>query len=721
MGLQRGEVFGGLTAAVIALPLALAFGVAAVAPLGPEYIATGALAGLYGAIFTGIFAALFGGTPGQVTGPTGPMTVVLTSVIAHLITDLPDQPALVLTLAFLCVLLGGVVQILLGILGFGRLIKYIPYPVIAGFMNGIAIIIFLGQLRPMLGLGPGSTEWQPATTLVALATIGVVVLGPRFIRVVPGSLLGLVLGTGAYYLVRLVAPQAPLGAVIGHIPAAVPTPHAAAQFWQILSSPELTRHLPLLFESALALGLLGAIDSLLTSVVADTVTRTRHDSRRELIGQGIGNIVSGCFGGLAGAGATVRTLVNLKAGGRGKASGVIHGLILLLIVVALGPVAGGIPQAVLAGILLVTAVGMIDQRSRVLLWKMTGTVEQKRQVVLDLTVVFLVTAITVLVDLILAVGVGMLTAGALFVHKMGHSVIQRIYRGERVRSRRARLPEEDKALERLGAQILVLELQGPLFFGSADKLATAVQKARGAARFIILDLRQVNEIDSSGALVLQLIQETLADCGCQLALSHLSERMAGFLRDLAVLPLFMPDRLFSDLDHALEWAENQLLQETGILAEGGTGRLEEMDLVRGLKAEEIAVFDSYLGREKVPGGQVIVRQGESGESVFLLMEGCATIRQGSRRVFSYGPGGSFGEMALLEGRARSADVVAETDCQLYRLDRSALERLLAEHPAIAARVLWNLGRELSFRLRAANNDRQALEGSDQPNAYLSPG
>lgn len=708
MGKLRGEIFGGLTAAIIALPLALAFGVATVAPLGPEYVSAGALAGLYGAIFTGIFSAIFGGTPGQVTGPTGPMTVVLTSVILHLTKALPGQPELVLTLAFLCVLMGGCIQILLGLLGFGRLIKYIPYPVIAGFMNGIAIIIFLGQMKPMLGISARQADFQPATLGVGLFTVAVVVFGPRLIKLVPSSLLGLTLGTAAYYLVRSLAPNTPLGELIGHIPAAIPTPSEVPKFLGLVNEPGFTSRLPMLLENAVALGLLGAIDSLLTSVVADTVTRTRHDSRRELIGQGIGNVVSGCFGGLAGAGATVRTLVNLKAGGRGKLSGVIHGLVLLLIVIALGPVAGGIPQVVLAGILVVTAVGMVDQRSRVLLWKVAGTAEQKREIILDLVVVFVVTVVTVAIDLILAVGVGMVVASALFVHKMGKSVIKRTYRGEQARSRRAREPEEDEALTRLGSQTLVLELQGPLFFGSADYLATTVQGLRGPARYVILDLRQVAEIDSSGARVLQLIQETLQDGGCTLALSSVRDTMAGFLRDLGVLQLF-PDRVFPDADHALEWAENNLLSEAGVNPEGAAPAVRETDLFENLSSEDAAILEGSMQRIQVAAGELIVRQGDSGECVYLLLTGNASIRQGPRRLFSYGPGASFGEMALLEGRARSADVLAETDCELLRLDRESFDRLLKEHSGLAARLLWNLGKELSYRLRAANAEREALE------------
>ncbi|MEW6282058.1 MAG: SLC26A/SulP transporter family protein [Candidatus Eremiobacterota bacterium] len=708
----KGEFFGGLTAAIIALPLAIAFGVLSFAPLGAEYTSAGALAGLYGAIFTGIFSALFGGTPGQVTGPTGPMTVVLTGVVAELMKAHPGEPGLVIGLAFLCVAMGGAAQILLGLAGFGRLIKYIPYPVIAGFMNGIAVIIMLGQMRPLLGLGSDDpwTNWQPATLAVGLTTVAAVVLGPRLTRAMPGALMGLLVGTAAFYGARAGLPEVPLGAVIGHIPSAFPVPRT-------LPLDSLGSSLPLLVSPALTLGLLGAIDSLLTSVVADTVTRTRHDSRQELIGQGIGNLVAGWFGGVAGAGATVRTLVNLNAGGRTRWSGVVHGVALLLVVLALAPVAGGIPMVVLAGILMVTAVGMVDRRSRELLWKLSGTVEQKREIALDLAVVFLVTLVTVLVDLIVAVATGMVVASALFIHKMGRAVLKRTYHGDEMRSRRVRLPEAAEALSRRGREILVFELQGPLFFGSADNLAATILKKVGDARFLLLDLRQVTWIDSTGARILKILQETHTDAGRRVALTYLREGspLRGLLRDLEVLDAF-GELVFQDTDAALEWAEDRLLDEEGIEHASCRMELEEMEIAEGLTPEQLATLRGLMDCQTFQPGELIVREGDRGDAVYILVEGCASIRVTTgeglqKRLFSYGPGAVFGEMALLEGRPRAADVRAELPTTVYRLEASDFVELTQRHPALAARLLWNIGRELSCRLRLTAAEARCLEAS----------
>jgi SulP family sulfate permease len=720
-GHLRGDLFGGVTAAVIALPLALAFGVLTFAPLGPEHASQGALAGLYGAIFTGIFAALFGGTAVQITGPTGPMTVVMTSLVSRLLQAGYQPPDLFGPL-FMCVFLGGLVQILLGAWGAGRLIKFIPYPVIAGFMNGIAVIIFVGQLRPFLGLAEGASlldiltlkaPVQPATLAVGAFTVAVVVLFPRLTRALPGSLAGLVLGSAAYHALRAVAGPESLGPVVGHIPSQVPLPVYLGTFARELVSGELVADLPVLLGPALALGVLGSIDSLLTSVVADTVTRTRHDSRRELLGQGLGNMAAAAFGGLAGAGATVRTLVNINAGGRTRLSGVIHGLTLLGVVVALGPVAGQIPMVVLAGILLVTAARMVDEWSRNLLWKLTGTAEQKREIAINLGVVLLVTVVTVAVDLMVAVGLGVLVAGALFVEKMSRGVIKHVFRGDVLRSRRVYPPDALAILEAQGRRMAIFELQGPLFFGSADALARAVDREAGDAEIVLLDMRQVSEIDASGARVLELLQEMLSDRGQVLVLCHLRPEGPrwGFLQDLGILGKI---QVFPDRDSALEWGELRILSAAGSQIEAELP-LAALDIVRGLTAGQVETLAGYLERRTYAAGELILRRGDPPEAMYVLAGGRADITVPHPvdgrpfRVAAYGPGAVLGEMALLEGRGRTADVCAQADTVAYRLSAEALRRLGAEHPDLANRLLWNLARELAVRLRATAAEVQVLE------------
>ncbi|MCD8514911.1 MAG: SulP family inorganic anion transporter, partial [Burkholderiaceae bacterium] len=392
----RGDIFGGLTAAIVALPLSLAFGVASGA---------GPIAGLYGAIFVGFFAALFGGTPAQVSGPTGPMTVIAAVVIA----DYAHNPAM----AFTVVVMAGAFMILFGALRLGQYIRLVPYPVISGFMSGIGCIIILIQLGPLLGhIGQGGNpmaalERLPqqihSLSLAALAlgllTLLIVYLMPaRINRLVPAPLIALFACTLIGTFVLTGSPA------IGEIPTGLPAPK--------LPTFELSA-LPMMLQSALTLAVLGSIDSLLTSLVADNLTRTRHESNRELVGQGIGNMVAGLMGGLPGAGATMRTVVNVRSGGRTPLSGMIHALVLLSIVLGLGGFAAYIPHAVLAGILLKVGTDIID-------WNYIRRLRHApREEVLLMLVVLL---LTVLVDLITAVAVGVVMASLQFVQRM--SVLQ---------------------------------------------------------------------------------------------------------------------------------------------------------------------------------------------------------------------------------------------------------------------------------------------------------
>lgn len=714
----RSDLFGGLTAAIIALPLAIAFGVLAFSPLGPDYRSQGALAGLYGAIFTGFFAAWLGGTPSQVTGPTGPMTVVMTNVFVHCLQrGLP--PESVPALAFFTVSLAGLIQVFLGTARVGTLIKYIPYPVTAGFMNGIAIIIFTSQIPPVLGLASGQglsavvrgqTAVSWATLLVGAVTFLIVWFAPRVTRVVPGALLGLVLGTGAYYL--LSSTGAKLGPVIGEIPSGMPKPT------YLLVYPSLLAHLPVLLGPALVLAVLGSLDSLLTSLVADAATRTRHNSNRELVGQGVGNFLSGCFGGVAGAGATVRTMVNIGAGGRNRLSGIAHSVVLLLVVLVFGPWAGRIPLVVLAGILMVTAIRMIDQWSGSLAYRFIGTVRQKREIALNLAVVALVTLVTVTVDLMVAVGIGVLVAAALFIAKMRSSILGATYYGDTVYSRRERTPLEIDLLERRGHSTAILELHGPLFFGSADELVVAVRKLDPVER-IIIDFRRVVEVDSSGARVLQLLQEEIEVSGGRLALCNIVRQGPrwAFLEDLGVLQKIGEEYVFSDLDAALEWAENEILKACSEVPCPGTPiTFEELEFVRGLSPEEMSLLEQYLELEEFQSGDWLARAGEKSTGFYLLVRGSASAHQETngarvRRLASFGPGSIVGEMGVVSERPRSANVRADTEVAAYHMGADRFRLLREEHPALACKLLWNIARELSSRLRRAHAEILVLEGA----------
>ncbi|UFJ41070.1 SulP family inorganic anion transporter [Brevibacillus humidisoli] len=500
------ELLSGITVAVVALPLALAFGVAATG--SPE----GAIVGLYGAIFTGFFAALFGGTPAQVTGPTGPITVVITAVIAEY----------GLAYALVATVLAGLFQILFGLLRLGDYIRFIPQPVISGFMNGIAIIIIMTQMQTI-----------ESGLLIVIITIMIMLLSSRYIKVIPGSLVALLAGTGLVLLLGPYLPQTSFSLpflgelhllkqieLIGPIPTGLPQLHLPG--WE----PEI---LIQLISPAITIAVLGSIDSLLTSVVMDNITGRKHNSNKELIGQGIGNAISGLFGGLAGAGATVRSVVNVKSGGRTAVSAMVHSVILLLFMLVLGSFVSEIPLAVLAGILVVTGVSMFDYESlRVL----------RSEPKSDAAAMLITMVLTVMVDLMVAVGVGVVLSSLLFMKRMSEEGVS-ITR------------ESVEANE----EITLFSLRGPLYFGSCSRLTDEVTKVD--SRFVILDMSDVSVIDASGALALGQISGKVREKESTLILTGVKENVRARLEKMKVLEKIGSEYVFESWDKGVHFVEEK--------------------------------------------------------------------------------------------------------------------------------------------------------------------
>lgn len=485
----RGDLFGGLTAAIVALPLALAFGVASGA---------GAIAGLYGAIIVGFFAALFGGTPAQVSGPTGPMTVVVTTVIASLVSRHPDTG---LALAFTVVMLGGLLQIIFGLMGLGQYITLLPYTVISGFMSGIGVIIILLEVPPLLGFTTeggvlGTISQLPNyfshPNLVALTlgliTLIIVFFTPRRInRIVPAPLLALVIVTiiSVLFFGDSNLPR------IGEIPQGLPTPHLPT--FNITEIADMLRY-------GLMLGVLGAIDSLLTSLVADSISRTEHDSDQELIGQGIGNLISGIFGGLPGAGATMRTVVNVQSGGKTPLSGMIHAIVLLIVVLCAGPLTAQIPHAVLAGLLLKVGIDILD-------W---GFIKRAPRLSLKGTgLMYLVLLLTVFVDLITAVLVGAFIANILTIKRLTDIQTNNIQTISHPDQGHHLTPAEKVILAQAGGDILLLQLGGPMSFGAAKSISRRMAMVQ-EYQILVLDLSEVPTIGVTAALAVEsIVQDSL--------------------------------------------------------------------------------------------------------------------------------------------------------------------------------------------------------------------
>ncbi|TYT72878.1 SulP family inorganic anion transporter [Microcystis aeruginosa] len=457
----RGDIFGGLTAAIVSLPLALAFGVASGA---------GAIAGLYGAVCVGFFAALFGGTPTLISEPTGPMTVVMTAIVASLTAK---NPELGLPMAFTVVMLAGIFQILFGIFKMGKYITLMPYSVISGFMSGIGVILIILQIPPFLGqaapkggvLGTVQkipellSNINPPEAILGAITLAIIFLMPsKFKRFVPPQLLALVIGT----LISLFFFQGAEIRRIGDIPVGLPT----------LQMPTFSaaQMITMLVDGAV-LGMLGCIDTLLTAVIADSLTRTEHKSNKELIGQGIGNLVSGICGGLPGAGATMGTVVNIQTGATTALSGITRALILLVVVLWAAGLTKSIPMAVLAGIALKVGIDILD-------WSF---LKRSHKISLKGTLIMYgVLLLTVFVDLIVAVGVGVFIANILTIDRLSELQAQEVKTITDNDDEILLSPEEKRLLNQANGRIILFYLSGPMIFGVSKAIArehTAMKEA----------------------------------------------------------------------------------------------------------------------------------------------------------------------------------------------------------------------------------------------------
>ena len=497
----RGDIYGGLTAGVVAIPLALAFGVAS--GLGP-------MAGMYGAIIVGFFAAWLGGTPTNVSGPTGPMVVVLAGLFASLSGDV----GLILT----AVVLAGVFQIIFGLIKLGDFIGLVPYPVVSGFMSGIGVIIIILQLDATLGhMAPAGTISALQYLPTALTDINMSALAVAMVTLIvfygwpttwgkylPAALAALTAGT----LVSLFLSGIP---VLGEIPSGLPS------FYMPIFEQSA---MMLVIEAAFILAVLGAIDSLLTSLVADNMTRTRHDSNQELIGQGIGNTVAGLFGGIAGAGATMRTVVNIRSGGHTKISGMIHSVVLAAVVLGLGPIAAHIPHAALAGVLIKVGLDIID---------FSYLRNAHRGPRWDLALMALVLGLTVLVDLITAVGAGVVLAALAYVKQVAKAQLDDL----QSRPLTATTEEERDLVEALKDRVTVFEFGGPLSFGAAADVGHHVrERYRDGMHAIILDFGRVPFIDVSAVRAVETIACDAERAGKKIFITGMNDEIAKTMKGL---------------------------------------------------------------------------------------------------------------------------------------------------------------------------------------------
>ncbi|MEM6722425.1 MAG: SulP family inorganic anion transporter [Bacteroidota bacterium] len=527
----KGDFTGGLVAGVVALPLALAFGVQS---------GMGATAGLYGAIMVGIFAALFGGTQTQASGPTGPMTVVSAAMVAAAIQMTGSLEA-AMGIILLSFFLGGVFQVIFGLINIAGYVKYFPYPVVSGFMSGVGLIIVILQLFPFVGLDSAKSTSKVLMDLPRLfqemnlkalglgsLTVLIYFVFPLITKAIPSALVALITSTLVAFFLGWDVP------IIGEIPTGLPIPQFATMFSNI--PPE---SIALILEYAAVLAVLGSIDSLLTSVIADNMTKTKHNSNRELIGQGIGNMLAGIFGGIPGAGATKGTVVNINAGGRTRLSGTFHGLFLLAVLLGLGSLAAHIPLCVLAGLLIPIGFKIIDMKGLKHLFRVPKA---------DAVVLVLVLLITTFGSLIQAVGLGVALASILFMKKasdLGE-------KGVAIQSVEDQLENEKPWQDELGFfeqfkdKVLIKHLRGPLFFGYTGYLKAQVAAIEQDIQVLIIRMDKVPTVDQSGLYALEDIILELEIKKVRVLLVNIQEQPMDMLQSIDIIPDLVPEHEIFD-------------------------------------------------------------------------------------------------------------------------------------------------------------------------------
>lgn len=555
----KGDIFGGLTSSIVALPLALAFGIQAFGVISVEDVpnigAIGALAGIIGAIMLGFFASLFGGTHSQISGPTGPMTVITATLISGVWsgTTAPNIETVIVTMAMTGILCG-VFQILFGVIKIGKYIRYIPYPVLSGFMSGIGIIIILQQIYPLLGvkspvlivdmltqLPEKAMQFQTNSLLMGISTIVLIYLFPYITKKIPSTLIALIVVTIVSVLIGYNSKL-----TIGEIPSGFPMPFFVEHS---VAGIHWAKAISIALVPALTLAGLGAIDTLLTSVVADNITKTKHNSNKELVGQGIGNIASGLFAGIAGAGATMRTVVNVKSGGRTQLSGMFHSIILLAILLGLGQYVKFVPYSVLAGILITVGIGIIDFKGLKDLFKIP-----RADAIVLVTVLFL----TVFVDLLVAVGIGMVIASVLFM-KRASDLVESGYHSDELTHFDKESPWEDEKdlTDDIRRKVYIQRLNGPLFFGSVTRFQEVMQSVPQNAEVVIIRMRLVSYMDQSGLYAMENAIRELQSKGITVLMTIVQPQPMYMLKKMNVVPdLLTKEHVFKTFEACTEFLKD---------------------------------------------------------------------------------------------------------------------------------------------------------------------
>jgi SulP family sulfate permease len=687
------------------------------------------VAGILGVCLLGLIAAIFGGTQRLISAPCAPAAAVLSALTIQM-SQQGSQPAAILLTLFLVALVSSAVQIMFGLLRFGQLIRYMPFPVVSGYLSGVGLIIVVSQLPKLLGAPKGSdwfaalmtpAIWQPVSLLIGGTTAAVMLIASRFPTRVPAVIQGLAAGGVVYWLLALTSfPELSSlennDFVIGAISAGTDSLWSnIVAPWHSLQSADLP-HWQQVVIPALTLSVLLSIDTLKTCLILDAISGSRHNSNRELIGQGLGNLTATLFGGTPGAGTMGASLVNKASGGMTRMSGVAQGVWSLLAFLLLTPLLSWIPVSALAGLLIVIGVKMIDWHSLQL--------ARSRATILDFGVIVAVVVTAKMVSLIAASGLGVALAILMFIREQIHSTtIRNQSSGSLLFSKRVRPLAEREALIALGTKNIIYELQGSLFFGTTDQLYSSIEPKLNTARYVVLDFHRVQSLDMTAAHMIERLRTMLEEKKAMLILSRVPTNLPSgrdlrnYIEELGITRGEHAAKIFTDLSDALEWIEDQTLEVAGITVNSKNDlTLDKFELFEDLHSATLVGLQRCAQKRFYGAGEIIFTAGTPGDALMLIARGLVRIdlplSEGRKtHLATFSRGQFFAEMSFLDHHPHSADVQAVVDTELLIIPRSDFNALAKQDPLMAMHVFSSLALAMAERMRHTNQELRVLQES----------
>ena len=720
----RKDTAAGAIASIVSLPICVASGVLAFAPLGPSYAAVGAAAGLSGAIVAGIVAGLIGTSSFIIASPRVSESLLLASLITTLSMRpaVADDKGLIVVAIFSCVMLGGLWQAIFGLAGVAKVIKFTPHPVLVGFLNGIAVLVAVSQVKPYFLTNPEISNVallnKPWMFLLMLGVALLMLFFPAIAKRLPSSwslakvpaiLVGFVGGIAAFYVIKGLNPDLDLGPSVGVVNFAFPlTGLSSVETWK-----NLARLAWDILPISVILAVVATMDSLLAFRIAQNVSDLYISPIRDLFAQGVANCASALAGGLTSAASPSPTLAAYRAGGRSWLVPVSSALILLALSFFFPKYLAEIPSVVLSGILLAVGVSLFDRwivQIGLDVRKAPSTLDRRRSIY-DLAVVLIVMGITVFYSVLAGVIIGCFLSGIIFVMNMSRPIVRRTLFGNEIQSKRLRPMKDVAILRDTGSQRSVLQLEGVLFFGNADDLSARIKSLFQETDMIALDMRGVNDIDVSGANILANLVSKSRELKKCLLFCHVPSSCITTIKNLIPKTLVPEELIKHDLDSALEWMEEQsLLLNAGRRSHADVLALGEMDFLAGIEQDDLERLNKVLTRRIFEPGEIICSEGDEGDRMWLLAKGSVSVRltlgagRESMRIASLARGTAIGEMSLIDSARRSATIVADEQVVCYELLRDSFAMMLSDCPTIATKLLSNLARELSRRLRLTSED-----------------